>query len=148
RQRERAQRRQHHQRGEDVREAELSHRRGVNVAGVKTRNERRETRKVSRVRLRCCAHQGVVNMTSLPSELPEMQGLPEVVMPACPINQILKGEKALVTGGSSGIGQAIAIALAHAGADVVVNYRSEQDGAERTVQEALRCGSRAYAHQA
>ena len=50
--------------------------------------------------------------------------LPDVVMPACPAVKILKGQKALVTGASSGIGKAIAIALGEAGADVVVNYRS------------------------
>ena len=49
------------------------------------------------------------------------QSLPEVVMPACPIEKKLKGQKALVTGASSGIGKGIAIGLEHAGADVVVN---------------------------
>ena len=47
---------------------------------------------------------------------------PKVVMPQCSIEKILKGQKALVTGGNSGIGKAVAIALGHAGADVVVNY--------------------------
>ena len=50
--------------------------------------------------------------------------LPDVVMPTCPIRKVLKGQKALVTGASSGIGKGIAIALAHAGADVVVNFKS------------------------
>ena len=49
--------------------------------------------------------------------LPE---LPEVVMPNCPVNKLLSGQKALVTGANSGIGRAVAIALGHAGADVVV----------------------------
>ena len=48
--------------------------------------------------------------------------LPLVVMPACSIEKKLKGQKALVTGASSGIGKGIAIGLGHAGADVVVNY--------------------------
>jgi glucose 1-dehydrogenase len=74
--------------------------------------------------------------------------LPEVVMPACPIRKVLKGQKALVTGANSGIGKGIAIALAHAGADVVVNYRSSPELAEDVVREAMRCGSRVYAHQA
>jgi len=39
-----------------------------------------------------------------------------------PIPALLKGQKAIVTGASSGIGKAIAIALGAAGADVVVNY--------------------------
>ncbi len=74
--------------------------------------------------------------------------LPEVVMPACPIRKVLKGQKALVTGASSGIGKGIAIALAHAGADVVINYRSDPEAAAEVVEEAKRCGSRVYAHQA
>jgi len=36
---------------------------------------------------------------------------PEPVMPACPINKVLKGQKAIVTGSSSGIGKGIATAL-------------------------------------
>jgi glucose 1-dehydrogenase len=48
-------------------------------------------------------------------------------MPACPIQKLLKGQKALVTGANSGIGQGIAIALAHAGADVVVNCHSGEE---------------------
>lgn len=74
--------------------------------------------------------------------------LPEVVMPACPIERVLKGQKALVTGASSGIGRAIAIALGEAGADVVVNYRSGGDMAKEVVEIASHCGSRCYAHKA
>ncbi len=72
--------------------------------------------------------------------------LPDVVMPACPIVKLLKGQKALVTGGSSGIGKAIAIALGSAGADVVVNYRSGDPS--EVVEAAAHCGSRVYAHRA
>jgi glucose 1-dehydrogenase len=74
--------------------------------------------------------------------------LPEVVMPACPIRKVLKGQKALVTGANSGIGKGIAIALAHAGADVVVNFRTNPAAAEQVVLEGAHCGSRLYAHQA
>lgn len=77
-----------------------------------------------------------------------LESLPEVVMPACPIRKVLKGQKALVTGANSGIGKGIAIALAHAGADVVVNYRSNPESAEEVVREAMRCGSRVFACQA
>lgn len=76
------------------------------------------------------------------------QELPAVVMPACPIVKSLKGQKALVTGANSGIGKAVAIALGHAGADVVVNYRSGEDVAMQVVDEVNRCGSKSYAHQA
>jgi len=75
-------------------------------------------------------------------------GLPEAVLPACPINKVLKGQKALVTGANSGIGRAVALALAHAGADVVVNYVSRPDAAEEVVREGSRCGASVYAHQA
>ena len=78
----------------------------------------------------------------------EEEALPEVVMPACPIRKVLKGQKALVTGASSGIGKGIAIALAHAGADVVVNYNTNPEVADRVVEEAAHSGSRVYAHQA
>jgi glucose 1-dehydrogenase len=74
--------------------------------------------------------------------------LPEVVMPACPIEKKLKGQTALVTGASSGIGKGIAIGLGHAGADVVVNYIRDEDEAEGIVEEVRRCGARAYAHRA
>ena len=69
-------------------------------------------------------------------------------MPSCPIRKVLKGQKALVTGANSGIGNGVALALAHAGADVVVNYVSNEMAAEEVVQEARRCESRVYAHRA
>ena len=80
--------------------------------------------------------------------LPQSELLPDVVMPACPITKLLKGQKALVTGANSGIGKAIAIELAHAGADVVINYRNGDTEALAVVREAERCGSRVIAHQA
>ncbi len=48
----------------------------------------------------------------------------------------IKGKKVLVTGGSSGIGQAIAIKMAEYGADVAINYYRNKEEAEKT-QEAL-----------
>lgn len=75
--------------------------------------------------------------------------LPSTVLPTCPQQLVLKGQKALVTGASSGIGKQVAIALGHAGADVVVNYMSDPDKAEETVADIKRqCGVEAFAHQA
>src|SRR5512147_1279316 len=76
------------------------------------------------------------------------EDLPQPVLPSCPIQKVLKGQKALVTGANSGIGQGIALALGHAGADVVVNYVSRPDAAEAVVKEAMRCGANVYAHKA
>ncbi|MBW4052064.1 MAG: SDR family oxidoreductase [Proteobacteria bacterium] len=62
--------------------------------------------------------------------------------------QLLRGQKALVTGANSGIGKATAIALGRAGADVVVNYVVGDDSAEAVVEEIRRSGVKAYAHRA
>jgi glucose 1-dehydrogenase len=67
--------------------------------------------------------------------------------PTYAIAKPLRGQKALVTGASSGIGKGIAAALGMAGADVVVNYRSNKEGAEEAVAEIKRQGCQAYAHQ-
>ncbi|HWQ13528.1 MAG TPA: 3-oxoacyl-[acyl-carrier-protein] reductase [Roseiflexaceae bacterium] len=60
----------------------------------------------------------------------------------------LKDRVALVTGGSRGIGRAIARALAGAGAAVVVNYRGNQAAAEETVAAIEAIEGRAFAVQA
>ena len=52
----------------------------------------------------------------------------------------LAGQVAVVTGASKGIGAGIAKALAAEGAEVVVNYSSRKEGAERVVQEILSRG--------
>jgi glucose 1-dehydrogenase len=76
------------------------------------------------------------------------ENLPPVVMPRCEERRILAGQKALVTGGSSGIGRAVAVALGGAGADVVVNYRSGEEEARDVVDAIKEKGSNAIALQA
>ena len=60
----------------------------------------------------------------------------------------LENKIALVTGASKGIGAAIAIAFATAGARVVVNYRQDEPGAADVVSDILSLGSEAVAVQA
>jgi glucose 1-dehydrogenase len=74
--------------------------------------------------------------------------LPEPVMPRVPPQKLLLGQKALVTGASSGIGRAIAHSLGDAGADVVINYVSGEDKAEALAAEIRARGSRALALRA
>lgn len=57
----------------------------------------------------------------------------------------LKQQVALVTGGSSGIGAGAAVALAKAGAAVVINYLSSAEPAEKLVQEIRAAGGQAVA---
>jgi glucose 1-dehydrogenase len=71
--------------------------------------------------------------------------LPRPVMPRVPAPKLLLGQKALVTGATSGIGRAIALALGEAGADVLVNYVSGEDEAQALVEEIRAKGSRAIA---
>ena len=60
----------------------------------------------------------------------------------------LKGQPALVTGANSGIGYAVAKALAAAGAPVVVNYVADPPSAERVVDEIRTAGGEAMAIRA
>lgn len=73
---------------------------------------------------------------------------PKVIMPACQVSQLLKGQKALVTGADSGIGQAIAIAIAKAGASVVINYVVDHGALDEMLKEIKSFGGQAMAVQA
>ena len=60
----------------------------------------------------------------------------------------LRGKRALVTGGSRGIGAATALLLAECGADVGIGFRSRQAEASDIVQRLAERGVRAFAHSA
>jgi glucose 1-dehydrogenase len=60
----------------------------------------------------------------------------------------LKGQSALVTGSSSGIGRAVAIALAAEGANVVINYSSHPEKAQKVADEIKATGASAIVCQA
>lgn len=60
---------------------------------------------------------------------------------------MLKNHVALITGGGTGIGRAVALRLAGDGADVVINYSRSEDEARETVAECEALGVRALAHK-
>ena len=60
-------------------------------------------------------------------------------------SQTLSGHSALVTGGGRGVGKGIALALARAGCRVAINYRNDEDAAQRTVSEIQALGVDALA---
>ena len=65
---------------------------------------------------------------------------PTVHMPQVPPRRLLENQAAIVTGASSGIGKAIAIELAAAGANVCVNFVTGPDKAEDVVAEIEKDG--------
>ena len=62
--------------------------------------------------------------------------------------RVLEGQRALVTGANSGIGEGVAKALAEAGAKVAVNFVAGPDQAERVVSDIRQSGNQAMAIQA
>lgn len=60
----------------------------------------------------------------------------------------LSGKRAVVTGGSRGVGKAIALMLGRAGADVGISYHSRKEAADEVVAELHRMGVQAWAYAA
>jgi glucose 1-dehydrogenase len=69
----------------------------------------------------------------------------ERVVPDPPMLQLLLRQVALVTGANSGIGRAVAIGLARAGANVIINYVTDADAAHAVVSEIEGLGRNAIA---
>lgn len=59
-------------------------------------------------------------------------------------DKILLGKRALVTGGNRGIGRAIALQLAEAGADIMINYVGSEQEAKQTAEDCAAFGVRAF----
>ena len=64
------------------------------------------------------------------------------------LSKSLEGQTAVVTGASRGIGKAIAILLAKEGAEVIINYSSSLENANKVVSEINSFGGKAYPLQA
>jgi glucose 1-dehydrogenase len=77
-----------------------------------------------------------------------IRNLPEPEAPAVQVLRLLKGQTALVTGGNSGIGRAIALALGKAGANVVINYIIKPEAADELANEIRSLGQGAMTYQA
>jgi len=74
--------------------------------------------------------------------------LPAPVSPTCPPQKWLAGQTALVTGASSGIGKEIALALGAYGANVVVNFVSDEPKAWEIAEMIKSSGGESIAHKA
>jgi glucose 1-dehydrogenase len=62
--------------------------------------------------------------------------------------KLLNGQVALVTGADSGIGKGVALAMAQAGAKMLINYVRNHDAANDVVKTIKDAGGEAFAHQA
>ncbi len=75
--------------------------------------------------------------------LPDADRIPKI-----PYYPVLAGQPAIVTGANSGIGEAVALGLAQAGADVVVNYVTHPETAEEVAHKIEGFGRKALVLQA
>lgn len=80
--------------------------------------------------------------------MPSHNHFPDPIMPTLPRHTRLRGQKALVTGASSGIGSAVALQLAREGAAVAVNYVGHAAAAENVVADIVAAGGEAFAVRA
>src|SRR5579862_4975625 len=81
---------------------------------------------------------------SMPGETAELNPRPDHGEQSYRGHDRLKDCVAIVTGGDSGIGRAVAIAFAREGADVVVSYLNEHEDAQETARWVERAGRRAF----
>lgn len=72
------------------------------------------------------------NKSDSKSKVPEDVLFPEIIRENYKGSDKLKGKKALISGGDSGIGQAVAVHFAREGADVVIIYKESDDDAKET----------------
>ncbi len=79
---------------------------------------------------------------------PASNATPDRRPPPAPYYPVLAGQPALVTGANSGIGRAVALGLARAGADVAVNYVTHPESADAVAHEIEAMGRRAVTLQA
>jgi glucose 1-dehydrogenase len=88
-------------------------------------------------------------MSATNAQDPTAPALPDANrLPNAPYHTVLTGQPALVTGANSGIGKAVALGLARAGADVVVNYVTHPETADAVAQEIAAMGRRVITLQA
>jgi NAD(P)-dependent dehydrogenase (short-subunit alcohol dehydrogenase family) len=80
-----------------------------------------------------------------PGREAEMNPLPQYDNPGYKASGKLAGKRAIITGGDSGIGRAIAVAFAKEGADVAIIHLCENSDAQHTVSEVEKLGQRCHA---